>query len=82
VPLEGFTVDAHWPGTTLVVEIDGYRFHRMPSVFEADRDRDQVLAVAGYTVSRFTKRQLERPRAESAQRLRALLARCGAFRVP
>ncbi|HEY2603844.1 MAG TPA: hypothetical protein VGI67_19955 [Thermoleophilaceae bacterium] len=26
--VEGYEVDAHWPGTDLVVELDGYDFHR------------------------------------------------------
>jgi hypothetical protein len=74
----GYEVDAQWPGTTLIVEADGYDFHRMPSAFADDRDRDQVLMLAGYTVVRFTKAQLEGAnRAESARRLASLLRRCG-----
>jgi hypothetical protein len=73
----GYEVDAQWPGTRLVVEVDGYDFHRMPSAVAADYERDQILEAAGYTVVRFTKAQLERAyRAESARRLAALLARC------
>lgn len=82
VQIHGFTVDAHWPGTCLIVEVDGYRFHRMPTVFESDRDRDQILALAGYAVARFTKRQLEHRRSQSATRLRGLIARFGSDRVP
>jgi hypothetical protein len=75
VVVEGFLVDAHWPQSTLIAEVDGYDFHRTPHAFAADRDRDQVLAVAGYTVVRFTKGQLERRRRESAWRLSRLLSR-------
>ncbi len=32
--LAGFEVDAQWPGTTLVVELDGYAYDRSPSAFE------------------------------------------------
>jgi very-short-patch-repair endonuclease len=77
VQIEGFTVDFHWPGTTLVVEGDGYTYHNMPAVFESDRDRDQRLLLAGYTVARFTYPQLTREPEESARRLRGLLTRCG-----
>ncbi|MDX6726223.1 MAG: hypothetical protein QOK49_1028, partial [Baekduia sp.] len=76
VQIEGFTVDFHWPGTTLVVEGDGYTYHNMPTVFESDRDRDQRLILAGYTVARFTYTQLTRESEECARRLRGLLTRC------
>jgi hypothetical protein len=74
VQIAGFTVDFHWPGTNLIVETDGFAYHRMPTAFESDRDRDQVLMLAGYRVARFTYNQLTRQRAKSATRLRDLLA--------
>jgi very-short-patch-repair endonuclease len=77
VPIAGFTVDFRWPGTNLIVETDGFRYHRMPTTFESDRDRDQLLMLAGYRVARFTYNQLTRQRAESARRLRDLLAGSG-----
>jgi very-short-patch-repair endonuclease len=49
----------------------------MPTVFESDRDRDQRLLLAGYTVARFTYTQLTREPEESARRLRGLLQRSG-----
>jgi len=76
--LLGHEVDFHWPGTTLVVEIDGYQFHRTPSAFAADRARDQALTIAGFTVARFTPGQI----GGSGERLRALLQRCGSTGVP
>jgi hypothetical protein len=75
VQIAGFTVDFQWPGTNLIVETDGFAYHRMPTTFESDRDRDQVLMLAGYRVARFTYNQLTRQRAKSAKRLRDLLAR-------
>jgi very-short-patch-repair endonuclease len=74
VPIAGFIVDFHWPGTNLIVETDGYAYHSMPSSFEADRERDQLLTLAGYRVARFTYNQLTRQRVKSARRLRDLLA--------
>jgi very-short-patch-repair endonuclease len=82
VPLEGFMVDFHWPGTSLVVETDGYTYHSMPAAFEADRARDQALTLAGYTVVRFTHHQLTRQKAETARRLRRLIERRGSPDVP
>jgi hypothetical protein len=72
--LAGFLVDFHWPGTTLVVETDGYAYHATPTAFESDRARDQALTLAGYTVVRFTYNQVTREPAECAARLHRLLA--------
>ena len=58
----GFLVDFHWPGTDLIVETDGFAFHRMRIGVRADRDRDQVLTLAGYRVVRFTYTQVTRRR--------------------
>jgi len=52
--IEGREVDFVWRDARLVVEVDGYAYHRSPSAFEADRERDVVLAVAGWQVLRFT----------------------------
>jgi hypothetical protein len=79
VRIGGFTVDFHWPGTNLIVETDGFTYHSMPSVFESDRDRDQVLMLAGYRVARFTYNQLTRQRRRSGRRLRDLLNGSGSL---
>jgi len=56
--LLGFKVDALWPELKLVVEVDGYEFHGDRDAFENDRARDAALVAHGYTVLRFTARQL------------------------
>ena len=56
--VEGIEVDFHWPAERLVVETDGREHHETRSAFERDRARDQRLAVAGWTVLRFTHRQV------------------------
>jgi very-short-patch-repair endonuclease len=62
VVVEGIEVDFVWPDRRLIVEVDGYRYHRAPSRFESDRERDVTLVVAGWQVMRFTWTQLtERP---------------------
>ena len=43
-----------WPRSRLVVEVDGYAWHRSPTAFETDRARDLTLVLAGYRVLRFT----------------------------
>src|SRR5690348_10726379 len=57
--LHGFQVDAVWPDVKLVVEVDGYEFHRDRASFENDRARDAMLVAAGYRVIRFTATQLD-----------------------
>jgi very-short-patch-repair endonuclease len=54
----GFEVDALWPAQRLIVELDGYEFHRTRAAFERDRARDGELQLAGYRVLRFTYRRL------------------------
>jgi very-short-patch-repair endonuclease len=71
--VEGFTVDFYWPASKLIVEADSYTYHAMPSAFERDRERDQQLILAGYTVVRFTHRQVTRKRKAVADRVLRLL---------
>jgi very-short-patch-repair endonuclease len=60
--IEGNEVDFAWRDRRLIVEVDGYAYHRSPSSFEDDRQRDVTLALAGWQVMRFTWTQLtERP---------------------
>jgi very-short-patch-repair endonuclease/predicted transcriptional regulator of viral defense system len=56
----GLRVDFLFAASRLVVETDGYRYHRTRRAFERDRERDAILARAGYRVLRFTHRQLTR----------------------
>ncbi len=58
--IEGEEVDFVWRDARLVVEVDGYRYHRSPSSFESDRERDVMLVLAGWQVMRFTWTQLTR----------------------
>jgi len=45
-------------GSKLVIELDGWNYHKDRDQFEEDRRRDTRLAVLGYRVLRFTYRQL------------------------
>jgi very-short-patch-repair endonuclease len=60
VLVEGFLVDAYWPQARLVVELDGYAFHRRRREFERDRERITTLQLQGYTVLPFTYAQVTR----------------------
>jgi very-short-patch-repair endonuclease len=56
--LNGYQVDALWPDHRLVLEVDGWDFHRGRRAFETDRARDAAHVAAGYRVIRFTANQL------------------------
>jgi very-short-patch-repair endonuclease len=66
-------VDFLWSDQRLVVETDGYRYHRGRTAFEDDRNRDLELRRLGYDVVRLSYRQvMDRP-TEVAAVLRPLL---------
>lgn len=75
VSVAGFEVDAFWPEARLVVELDGYAFHRTRTAFERDRARDAELQLGGCRVLRITHRMLEREAAAVAERVHAMLRR-------
>jgi very-short-patch-repair endonuclease len=58
--VEGYEVDFLWRDKRLIVEVDGYAYHRSPSQFELDRERDVTLALADWHVRRFTWAQITR----------------------
>jgi very-short-patch-repair endonuclease len=67
----GLRVDFLFAASRLVVETDGYRYHRTRRAFERDRERDAILARAGYRTLRFTHRQLTRAPADVAATIRS-----------
>jgi very-short-patch-repair endonuclease len=58
VPTGPYKVDALWRDARLVVEVDGGDGHSTLAQMERDRDRDLYLRSVGYSVLRFTWRQL------------------------
>lgn len=63
-------------GERLVVEVDGAAFHSERAAFESDRRRDAELIARGYSVLRFSYRQVESRWPEVSRALRACLRRC------
>lgn len=59
VKIGGMTVDFLWREERLVVETDSYATHGGTVAFEDDRERDLRLRRLGYSVHRFSERQLE-----------------------
>jgi hypothetical protein len=64
-------VDAYFPTHHLVVETDGWTDHQTRHACENDRAKDAALTAAGYTVMRFTWRQLRDDPNTVAERIRA-----------
>jgi very-short-patch-repair endonuclease len=65
-------VDFAWPDARLVVELDSQRFHGDWASAVRDRERDQLLALAGWESHRFVRGIIEVDPAGAAGRLRAL----------
>ncbi len=59
VLLHGELVDFYWPEFDLVVEADGWGFHRTRAQFENDRRRDALFLTHGIRVLRLTQRRIE-----------------------
>ncbi len=73
--VEGHEVDLHWPAQRVVVELDGWAYHRDRHAFETDRRRDAALLAAGWRVLRITHEQLVAEPDRVLGELRALLQR-------
>jgi predicted transcriptional regulator of viral defense system len=74
VAVKGFEVDAVWRDPKVVVELDGYAFHRTRDAYERDRFKDAELQLAEYRVLRFTHRRLAHDREAVIETLRSALA--------
>ena len=73
--IEDFLVDAFWPAARLVVELDGYEYHRGRAAFERDHAKHGRLRLAGYEVLALTHRQLTGEREWVIGAVRSLLDR-------
>lgn len=69
-----YRVDFAWPLAKLAVEVDGYGSHSSWRAFQDDGTRQNDLVAAGWTVLRFTWRDLLEQPAAVADRLRLALA--------
>jgi very-short-patch-repair endonuclease len=73
--IEGWEVDFRLVGTRVVIECDGWTTHGLDRrQFERDRRRDDDLTAAGWIVQRFTYRAITATPADTARRIRRLVA--------
>ena len=73
--IAGHTADFSWPEHRLIAETDGWHAHGHRLAFERDRARDAAHLLAGWTVVRFTWRQITEEPLRVAAQLAALLSR-------
>jgi very-short-patch-repair endonuclease len=72
--VEGELVDALWQQERVIVELDGFAYHKSRAQFEKDRRRDAKLQVAGYRVLRVTQQRLQNEPEAVLAEIRALLS--------
>jgi very-short-patch-repair endonuclease len=73
--VNGYRVDFFWPLLGLIVEADGWRYHRTPSAQATDRRRDQAHTAAGLTTLRFAEEQIRNEPDEVRRTLAAVADR-------
>jgi very-short-patch-repair endonuclease len=56
--VEGRRRDFVWPQRRIVVEVDGWRYHRTTEAAERDAMRDNEVGLAGWLALRFTRRRI------------------------
>lgn len=71
--VEGLLVDALWIRERVIVELDGFQYHRTRADQRRDAERDRRLTLAGYTVLRFGWYDVVKCPAASARAIRDLL---------
>jgi very-short-patch-repair endonuclease len=75
VNVGAYELDCYWPEQRFCVELDVYATHGSRRSFEADREREDDLLLAGIEVMRVTDVRLEREPDEVMARLAAHLKR-------
>lgn len=73
--VSGYRVDFYWPQFGLVVETDGWRYHRTPGEQAKDHRRDQTHTAAGLTTLRFAESQIRHTPDEVRTKLLAVVKR-------
>lgn len=73
--VQGYEVDAYFPKAKLIVELDGYEYHRTAIEFDSDRRRDAALKLTDHEVLRVSDEWLAADPAGVAETVRRLIER-------
>lgn len=73
-----YRIDFAYPQERVAIEGDGFAFHSGREVFEQDRTRQNALVLAGWTVLRFTWRQICRHPEDVVAQIEAAIQRSAA----
>lgn len=73
VVVGGYEVDAYFEAERLIVELDGWDFHKDRRAFEDDRERDATMLALGVVTIRITRERLKRDPQREADRLLRIL---------
>lgn len=73
--VNGYRVDFYWPDLRLVVEADGWRYHRTAVAQTTDYRRDQAHTTSGLTTLRFSEEQIRHKPQEVSRTLTAVARR-------
>ncbi len=74
VRVAGHEADAYFRAERVIVECDGWAFHRDRTAFESDRDRDADALALGIATVRVTRQRLDARPDREADRLDRILA--------
>jgi hypothetical protein len=80
-PFNGRKLDAYFPEHGLIVETDGWEFHKSRESFEDDRERDADHLDHGLPTVRLTRRRFEQAPDQEAARLHRILRRLAGSRA-
>jgi Transcriptional regulator, AbiEi antitoxin/AbiEi antitoxin C-terminal domain len=69
----GYEVDVLFEAEKVIVELDGWEFHRFRSNFESDRNRDADMLAADFVTVRVTRERMHRDPGHEARRLITIL---------
>jgi very-short-patch-repair endonuclease len=75
VSVNGYRVDFYWPDLGLVVETDGWRYHRTTGEQTTDHRRDQAHMTSGMTTLRFAEGQVRHEPERVRRTLTAVVTR-------
>jgi hypothetical protein len=75
VHVNGREVDAYFPEHNLIVELDGWDYHKDREAFESDRERDAENLRHGLKTLRITKERMTQTPDREAARLQEILER-------